>query len=441
MGNFNADTVARLSERSGEPAMLADRRRAAFERFEALPWPDQTAEEWHNTDIRSLDIERFDPFPPAHAPVNALEDLPEEVRAVAIGETGDRLGLAVRMDADLVHLRLAPALSEQGVILAPMHDVAIERPELIENWLGRAGVSNSERKFAEMNAAFGLNVSFVYVPKGVTVELPLQVVRWITRGGIGIFPRIVIIADEGSSLTYIDHFASGSLDGESLAVANVEIYAEQGARVDYLAVQDWAQSVWHFQTTRAVVGRDATVRTLAATLGGAMSRTVAQAVLDGQGAHADMLGVYFGDHAQKIDNRTLQLHRAPHTTSDLYYKGAMKGTSRAVFSGLVDIEKDGEQAEAATTNRNLLLSPGASALPAPFLEINTSEVTRASHAVSVGRPDAEVLFYLHSRGLDPAEAERLYVKGFFQEIIDRVPVPQIRAALEAAVEAELALED
>jgi Fe-S cluster assembly protein SufD len=438
---FDADTVARLSKSLGEPEWLAQRRRSAFDRFESLPWPDQTAEEWKHTDIRKLDVARFDAFPPENKPVDELENLPPEVRALAIGQKGDRLGLGVRMDANLVHVRLAPKLAEAGVVLNQAEVVAREHPELIERWLGSGGVSEFEAKIEALNAAFTGGRSFLYVPRNVTVELPIQMVRWITREGVAIFPRSIIVAEEGASVTYIDYFAAGDLAGEALCVAAVEIYAQQGATVNYLQVQDWPQSVWHFNVQRAVAQRDATVRSLAATLGGKFSRSVAQAILDGQGAHGELLGVYFGDHEQHIDNRTLQLHRAPYTSSELYYKGALKGTSRAIYSGLVDIEKEAQQADAQQANRNLLLSQGASALPDPFLEIKTSEVVRASHGVSVGRPDEEVLFYLHSRGLDQEEAERLFVKGFFQEVIDRVRVPEIRTSLENAVEDELALED
>jgi Fe-S cluster assembly protein SufD len=438
---FDADTVARLSHRTAEPQWLAERRRAAFERFNALPWPDQTAEEWKHTDIRKLDLERFDAMPARNEAVGQLEELPAEIRALAIGQKGDRSGLAVRMDADLVHVRLAPKLAEAGVILNRIEDVARDQPELIERWLGSGGVSEFEAKFEALNAAFSGGGSFLYVPRNVTVELPVQVVRWITHEGVAIFPRSLIVAEEGASVTYIDYFAAGDLAGEALCVAAVEIFAEQGATVNYLQVQDWPQTVWHFNVQRAIAQRDSTVRSLAATLGGKFSRSVAQMVLEGQGSHGELLGEYFGDHSQHIDNRTLQLHRAPYTSSELYYKGALKGSSQAIYSGLVDIEKEAKQADAQQTNRNLLLSQGSSALPDPFLEIKTSEVVRATHAVSVGRPDEEVLFYLKSRGLDEATAQNLFVKGFFQEVIDRVQVPEIRTSLEIAVEDELALED
>lgn len=435
---YTHQTSAHISERLGEPSWMAERRASAFEQFSSLPWPDQSIEEWRHSDIRALDIEAFEPAVLNHEPVGAFEELSAEVQALAIGKKGERDALGVRLDSDLVHLRLAPRIAEQGVVLNRIEQVAVERPELVEPYLGRAGISDHEQKLAALNTAFTASGSFLYVPRGVQVELPVVVVRTLSRGGIGIFPKVVIVAEEGSSVTYVDHFGAPNLDGEALVVPSIEIYAEQGAIVNYLCLQDWPQSVWHLQNLRAIVGRDATVRTLISSIGAKFARSVTQSVLDGQGAHTEMLGVYFGDSDQHIDNRTLQLHRAPDTSSELYYKGALAGSSRAIYSGLVDIEKDAPRADAQQANRNLLLSDGASALPDPFLEIKTSEVVRATHGVSVGRPSEDVLFYLYSRGLDHAAAQNLYVKGFFQEIIDRVRVPQIRDLLEAAVDDELA---
>jgi Fe-S cluster assembly protein SufD len=364
--------------------------REALARFEALPWPDQSREEWRHTDIRALDLAAF-----------------------TLGEGGS------------TNSTVGPALE------GPAGELG--------DWLGSGGVSDYEEKLVALNAAYA-DVRFVRVPRGMHVEAPVEATHMIRPGG-GFFPRSIIVVEEGASLTYVDRYAAPEGGADALCIAAVEIYAGQGAIVDYVSLQDWPQNVWHFGIQRAIVGRDATVRSLAATLGGKLSRSVVQCVLDGQGARAEMLGVYFGDHDQHIDNRTLQLHRAPDTSSELYYKGALKGSSRAIYSGLVDIEKDAKRSDAQQANRNLLLSPNASADPSPFLEIKTSEVVRATHGVSVGKPDAEVLFYLLSRGLEPAEAERLYVTGFFQELIDRVRVPGIRETLTAAVDAELELEE
>jgi Fe-S cluster assembly protein SufD len=438
---YTAEASARISELLEEPDWLASRRADAYKQFESLPWPDQVAEEWRHTDLRPLEVERFEPAVRNHAPVNALEDLPPDVLALTIGKKGERDALGVRLDSDLVHLRMAPRLAEQGVVLNRIEKVAVERPELVEPYLGTAGSSEFEHKLTSLNSAFTASGSFLYVPRGVHIELPVVVVRTLSRAGIGIFPKVIIVAGEGSSVTYVDHFGGAELGGESLVVPSIEIYAEQGAIVNYLCLQNWPQTVWHLQNLRAVIGRDATVRTLISSFGAKMARSVTQSILAGQGAHTEMLGLYFGDSDQHIDNRTLQLHAAPDTSSNLYYKGALKGNSRAVYSGLVDIEKDAPRADAQQANRNLLLSDGASALPDPFLEIKTSEVVRATHGVSVGRPSEDVLFYLYSRGLEPAEAQNLFVKGFFQEVIDRVGVPQIRELLEGAVDEELQVED
>lgn len=381
------------------PAWLAARRTAAKERFDALSWPDQSIEEWKHTDLAGFDPERYTPASPVFT-----------------------------VDAE----------HDDGVRVIPL---AQADPAFAEDLLGRNGVPDHEAKFAAWNEAYGEGV-IVHVPRGVAATTPVRIGPHIRANGDIIFPRLIVLAEEGSQVTVVDGYAdSPMVRADGACVARIDLYAEQNATVNYICVQDHPQTVFHFALLRAFAGRDATVRTLVASLGARLSRTVNQAMLDGQGAHAELLGVAFGDHDQHIDNRTLQLHRAPHTTSDLYYKGALKGHARSVYSGLVDLEKDALQADAQQANRNLMLSEHAHADATPFLEIKTSEVTRATHGVSVGRPDENVLFYLLSRGLSPADAQRVFVQGFFQEIIDRVRDTTVARTLEAAVEAELDLED
>jgi Fe-S cluster assembly protein SufD len=392
--HLNSKTAARLAEELNEPAWLRERRMEAVARWESLPWPDGSVEQWRHTKLDALDLESYSP------------------------------GVAAPWTADV------PA----GVTVTPLPRASGALEELARAHMGNAGVSAFEEKIHSLNAAFGTAV-LVHVPRGAASDKPLTISYEAAAGAL-VAPRTIVVAEEASSLTLVQRFAGGA--GPALAVPVVEIYAGQASNVNHLVVQDWPQDAWHLGISRAVVGRDATLRSLVATLGARLSRSLTEAVLDGQGAHAELLGVYFGDHDQHIDNRTLQLHRAPNTSSELYYKGALTGTARAIYSGLVDIEKEAVNSDAQQANRNLLLSDGASADPSPFLEIKTSEVARASHGVSVGRPDDQVLFYLQSRGLDAADAQNLYVKGFFQEVIDRVSVAEIRALLEAAVEDELA---
>lgn len=436
---FGPDAVRALAARAGEPDWLTARRLEALERFEALDWPDQTREEWRHTDIRDFPFEALTPLAPARERASTLDGVPPDV-LVAMGAVGERDGLAVQVDADVVHSSLAPELAARGVVFAPLADAAREHPDLVRDALGAAGWPESDEKLTSLAAAFAGGGTFLYVPAGVEVRHPLQSFRWISSAALAIFPRVVIVAEEGAVVTCIDHYQAAPLDGPAAAVSTVEIYARGGAQVSYLAVQDWPQDVWHFQVQRSSIGRDATVRTLNATLGGAFSRQVVESILEGAGGHSEMLGVYFADRAQRFSYWSLQDHRAPNTTSRLNFKGALKGRARAVYRGLIHIRKGADKADADQVNRNLLLSDEAKADPAPFLEIEANDV-RCSHGTSVGQPSREQLFYLQSRGLSPAEAERLIVKGFFQEVLDRVRVAEVRDALESAVEAELDLED
>jgi Fe-S cluster assembly protein SufD len=438
-GSFDAAAARALGERNGDPDWLIDRRLEALGRFDALPWPDTSQEAWKYTELKGFSLDAFDPLPEAHPQAPTLDDVPDEVQA-AIGEVGERAGLAVQIDADVVHQTLDPAVAAKGVVFDTIGRTAAAYPDPVRDALGYVGVSASEEKFATLATALMGGGTYIFVPRGVDVALPLQSFRYITRSGVAIFPRTVLAVDEGASVTYIDHYRSGSLDGPALAAANVEIYAHPASNVSYLAVQDWSPTVWHFSVQRALVQRDATLRSLAATLGGKFSRSVVESILDGSGAHSEMLGVYFADTDQHFDHLSLQEHRAPNSSSDLYYKGALKGRSRAVYSGLIHIAKEAQKVDSWQANRNLILSDEAKADSIPYLEIEANDV-RCSHAASVGPPDEEQLFYLESRGLPHEEAEHLIVAGFFQEILDRVRVPEIKAALERAVEHELALED
>ncbi|MFY9587344.1 MAG: SufD family Fe-S cluster assembly protein, partial [Actinomycetota bacterium] len=365
-GNFDAAAARALGERNGDPDWLIDRRLEALERFEALPWPETSMEAWKYTDLKGFSLDVFDPLPEPHAPAPTLDDVPEEVQA-AIGEVGERAGFAVQLDADVVHQTLDPAVAAKGVVFDTIGRTAAAYPDPVRDALGYVGVTASEEKFATLASALMAGGTYIFVPRGVEVALPLQSFRYITRAGVAVFPRTVLAVDEGASVTYIDHYRSAPLDGPALAAANVEIYAHPASNVSYLAVQDWSPTVWHFSVQRALVQRDATLRSLAATLGGRFSRTVVESILDGSGAHSEMLGVYFADTDQHFDHLSLQEHRAPNSSSDLYYKGALKGRSRAVYSGLIHIAKEAQKVNSWQANRNLILSDEAKADSIPYL--------------------------------------------------------------------------
>jgi Fe-S cluster assembly protein SufD len=431
---FDEDALRTIAR--GEPDWLVDARVGALTRFEALDWPDPSAEEWRYTDLKGFDLENFEPALEPRPLAPTLDGIRGEVLQ-AMGEVGERDGLAIQIDGTVVHQTIADGLANKGVVFCDLATAARDHGDLLRDVLGAAGVPASEEKFAALAAAFAAGGTFIYVPRGVDVPLPLHAFRWVSEPGIAVAARTIIVADESASVTYIDQYASPSHEGgAALSVGLVEIYARQAANVSYLGVQDHSPDVYHFNIQRAEIRRDATVRSLAATLGGRFSRSVVESLLVEPGAGSEMLGVYFADADQHFDHRSLQEHAAPHTTSELLYKGALKGRSRAVYSGLIHIAKEAQRADAIQTNRNLVLSDEAKADSIPYLEIEANDV-RCAHGASVGPVDRDQVFYLQTRGLAPDDAEQLIVRGYFQEVLDRVRVPEVRVALERAVEAEL----
>lgn len=403
MHEFTDTRLDAISSKLSEPEGLVDSRRSALKRHLELDGPVVDVEAWKNSGFSGFSLEAFTPA------TETLEILGAEQLKAAGGFIAT----------------LAEGLSEPAVAKA------FEEMEF----------APSEEYFTTLVSAFHSGGTVIFVPRNAQIEEPIVLNRTVTAGGQAVFPLTLIVTGEGSAVTVIEKANSEAQDKQSLAVHAAYVSAGAGSHVTFLSVQDYAQDVWHFAPTRVITGRDATVRTLTATMGATFTRSFVEAVLTGQGSSAELLGFYFGDRDQRVDHRTLQHHAAPNTSTDLYYKGALKGRSQAVYSGLVRIDHEAPDSDAQQKNRNLLLSNEASADASPFLEILTSEVQRATHGVSVGRPDGEVLFYLGSRGLDAETAQRLFVKGFFQEVIDRVGVGSISTILEDLIEAELDLED
>jgi Fe-S cluster assembly protein SufD len=392
---LNRDAAERLSTALGEPGWLTERRLAAYDIFEKLDLPDPKGEEWRYTDVRKFDFERFD----APAPEDLAPDLPAEAAA-------------------------------QGVVFVDFRTALAEYSDLLKEHFFTE-VPIDEHKFTALHGAFFSDGVFVFVPKGVEVAMPLEVMRRVDSGG-STFPHTTIVVDDTASLTFVDSFSSGDVADEALCSSVVEIEAHRGATVNYISLQRWGRGVHHFQTQRFTGHRDATVRSLAVNLGSTFARTQVESVLKGEGSFSEMLGLYFADTDQHFAQRTLQEHAAPHSTSDLLYKGALKQRSRSEYSGLIKVARDAQGTDAYQANRNLSLSDEAIARSIPQLEIEANEV-RCTHGATVAPVEEEHLFYLMSRGIDRVTAQKLIVFGFFGEVLDRIRVPSVREDLAQAI--------
>jgi Fe-S cluster assembly protein SufD len=427
---FTEQALLALTGGNGDLSALRTR---AFELFQALPVPSPETEEWRYTDLREFDLGAYQPL--AEEPVADTLDRVAPAIQEATGAVGDRAGLAIQHNSTLVTAHLAPEIERAGVHFESIDAALRDHPELVEPYLHGA-VPTDRTRFTALHGAFRTGGTFVLVPRGVEVELPLQTLSYVDHDGLAVFPHTILVVEEDADLTFIDRYASPDLD-HALSDAVVEIYAGANSRVRYITQQDWGRGMTHLAVQRTLVGRNADVRTLAVAFGASLSRVEAESILEGEGGSSEMLGLYFGTGDQHFDHRSIQDHYGDRTASDLLYKGVLKDRSRAIYSGTVIIRPGAHKCDAYQTNRNILLSETAKADSIPNLEILSNDPVRCGHAASVGPVDEDTLFYIQSRGIPFEEAERLVVHGFLQEVLDRVTLPEVREGLEAAIAEEL----
>jgi Fe-S cluster assembly protein SufD len=375
----------------------------ALAAYERLPLPDTNEEHWRFTDLAGFDPDSF--AGAASAEIETLLDL-------------DVAGYAT-VTADGIEIERAP----DGVIFAPL-------PEDFEQLYSLVGWNE---KFAAHNAAMWKHGLLVVVPKGVVLEKPLYV-RIAVTGQT--FWRLVVVAEEGARASLIEEYASPEPDTVAYSNAVTELFVEPNAKLEYVSLQNLSRETWHFASHHARVERDAELDWVAGGFGSKKGKTRIQNDLNGRGATSRVTGAYFADGEQHLDYDTFQEHIAPDCESDFAFKGALRDHATAVWRGMIRVEKDAQKTNAYQECRNLMLSPTTHAVPIPGLEILANDV-RCTHGATVGRVDREQLFYLMARGLPRAEAERLIVRGFFQDVLDRIELEPVREAVTAALEARI----
>jgi Fe-S cluster assembly protein SufD len=412
-------------------ASTAAQRRRALQLFHSMPVPSQETEEWRYTDLSDFELD-FAPHTPGRT-ATTLDEVPGEILAAA-GQVGDRAGLLIQHDSTTTIAHLDPEIHE-GVHFESIDSALHDHPELVEPYLHTL-VPAERTMFTALHAAFRTGGTFVLVPDEVKIELPIQALTYLDAEGAAVFPHTLLVVGRGAEVTFIDRYVSPDLV-RAFSDAIVEIHVGDGSHVRYVSLQDWGTGVTHLGIQRATVGRDATLRTLHIGFGATLARAESETVLAAPGGFSEMLGVFFADGDQHFDHRTLQDHVAPNCTSDLLYKGALRDRSRAVYSGWVHVRPEAQKTNAMQTSRNIVLSEHAKADAIPNLEIEANDV-RCGHAASVGPVDEDAIFYLTSRGIPRPEAERLIVSGFFQEVLDRVAIEEVRTGAEQAIQHELA---
>jgi Fe-S cluster assembly protein SufD len=386
-----------------------------LERYRALPLPTTSDEPWRFTDLKGFDPDAF----VRNEGLSSQGSLPgaERSRMLEIDVAGYA---AVAEDG------IAIERTPEGVTFEPLTDDHPRLHELV-GW---------DEKFAAHNAALWRHGLLVVIPKGVVLEQPLYVGISNTANGGAVFFRLLVVAEEGSQATLIEEYTSATSDVRGYSNAVAELFVEQAAQLEYVSLQNLSQETWHFATHHAQVGRDAKLDWVTGGFGSKKGKIRIQNDLAGPGAESRVTGAYFADGQQHLDYDTFPEHIAPSTTSDFAFKGALRDQATAVWRGMIRVEKDAQKTNAYQENRNLMLSKQAHADSIPGLEILANDV-RCTHGATLGQVDREQLFYLMTRGLSRAEAERLIVRGFFQDILDRIELEPVRETLGEALEARI----
>jgi Fe-S cluster assembly protein SufD len=400
------------------PDWLRARRAAGYEAFASCELPSESEEVWRYTPINQLALDDF-AAPSQDGPAPAGDQLLAAL-TTALGSVAGSV---------LVHNGCASAFTTTaaGLSFGRAEDVAGSSDML-------GSVQQGGDALVRLNDAFAASPVFVDVPAGVRVEAPVLIVHWCDDWTA--FPRTAVRIGEGSELSVVEVYAGAQGADRSLVVPVTELAAADGAALSYVSLQILGDAAWSIARLAGRGMTKSTVRTFTVGLGASYDRVRADVSVEGKDARSEILSAYLGDGTQVHDIRTLQDHVAPRTTSELLCQGAVAGTSRSVYSGLIRVHRGAVRSDARQTNHNLVLDEGAHADSVPNLDILENDV-RCSHASTVGPVDEDQRYYIESRGVAPEVAEGLIVRGFFDAIIDRSPVPEVVPFLQREVHERL----
>lgn len=411
MTTFTKAAVEQLSANLNEPAWMREFRLQAWAAYEALPMPSTTDEPWRRTNLRRFKLDKFSPVTNgavSDAPAGYLEHLTEAATA----------GYLAIADGTVQQYHLGEEAKEKGVIFCDMHTAVEEHGELLQRLFMTEGVLPDEGKFAALHGAFWRSGAFLYVPKNVQIKRPFRSNLWNNGAS---YAHTLVVVEAGAEAILVEEYASAESDGEALHNGAVELLVRDSGNLMYVSLQDFASNLWQFTHERGRVGRDAKLDWVISAMGTRLTKAFQTVELDGRGAFARMSGLFFTDGRQHFDLDTQQNHNAPDTTSDLLYKGALKGKSRSVWQGMIKALPSAQRIDGFQANRNLILERDARADSIPGLEIEADDV-RCTHASTVGRLDVEEIFYLMSRGIPKATAIEMVVQGFFDPVMQRIPL-------------------
>lgn len=418
---LSRDIVSEISAVKGESKWMRDFRLRAYEIFLDKPMPDWGA------DLSGIDFDAITYYLRAtDRQARSWDDLPQEIK-----DTYDRIGVpeaekkflagvSAQYESEVVYESVNRELDRLGVIFCDMDTAFKKYPEIVKEYLGTL-IPSHDNKFAALNSAVWSGGSFVYIPKGVEVKLPLQAYFRINAEAFGQFERTLIIAEEGSSVHYIEGCTAPIYTTNSLHSAVVEIFVKKNARVRYTTVQNWSKNIYNLVTKRAQAGENAVMEWVDCNIGSGVTMKYPAVYLTGRGAHGEVLSIAYAGKDQHQDAGAKMVHLAPDTTSRVISKSISKDGGRTSYRGLVHIGKGAKNAKASVICDALLLDDASRSDTYPTMRIKEKSAT-FEHEATVEKIGAEKLFYLTSRGIKKEDAEGLLVNGFIAPIVQEIPL-------------------
>lgn len=425
-GSFTPELfAAHLASVAHLPAWWLDRKREAWARFTALPLPKRTDESWRFATLTGFKLDGY--------------TLPGPVTAAALGHAPIGIAKAGKLvfanNRLVAQEALAADLVRRGVIFETLQNAILKHGDLVKAHLLAQPEQLGSEKFSALHTALLADGAFIYLPRGVEIAEPLAVFHYAAGAGAAVFPHTLVVAEQDTRATILDFFHSAD-EGAHFACGRNDLYASHGAKLTYVAAQTWSRETLSLQSNSTVARRDARVLSLNLHLGGRQSRHESHSQLQAPGAHSEMLALSVAHGTQEFDQRTLQIHQAPHTSSNLLYKNALLDSAKTIFSGLIVVDPDAQKTDAYQSNRNLMLSDDAEANSLPGLEISANDV-RCSHGATSSRIDPEQEFYLQSRGIGKGAAAELLIFGFFEEVLSKLDHEPLQDAFRALIKTKI----
>ena len=416
---LTAELVEEISREKGEPDWMLKHRLRSLEIFRKLPMPR------FGPDLSAVDFDDISYYLRTVDPVTSWEELPEEIRrtfeelGLPEAERKALAGIGAQVDSEVVYRSILEEVRAQGVIFEPMEEAIRNHPELVRAHFMKV-IPPEDNKFAALHGAVWSGGTFVWVPEGVEVAIPLQAYFRMQTQGVGQFEHTLIVAEPGSSVHYIEGCSAPRYSKLALHAGMVEIVAKEGAHVRFTTIQNWSRNVYNLNNKRAIAHAGAAVDWVSGSLGSKVTMLYPSTILAGKGAKTENLSFSFARDGQWLDLGAKAIHLAPGTSSRLVSRSVVQGKAKAVFRGKLYVAPEARDAKGHVECSTLLLSPEAETETIPTLDVRNDEV-EVGHEATVGRVSREQLFYLMSRGLDEAEAMSLIVNGFVSPILKEIP--------------------